>query len=160
EIRELLKNSDKERDAKVVSTVEEVRGIIAEELDKIATGNRERSVAPTVTALRSHAKDVLASETARLEKKIGAVVDEKSFGPVLTVLHRCAEHLIHPRSLTVKEMAVTESEVDYAQALMQLFDLPVNKVAHAITQPETKVAKAASAAHVEADGIRPVADHT
>src|SRR5699024_7078099 len=70
EIRELLKNSDKERDAKVVSTVEEVRGIIAEELDKIATGNRERSVAPTVTALRSHAKDVLASETARLEKKI------------------------------------------------------------------------------------------
>src|SRR5699024_5084807 len=74
ELREPQKKPDKERDAKVVSSVEEVRGIIAEELDKIATGNRERSVAPTVTALRSHAKDVLASETARLEKKIGAVV--------------------------------------------------------------------------------------
>ena len=160
EIRELLKNSDKERDAKVVSTVEEVRGIIAEELDKIATGNRERSVAPTVTALRSHAKDVLASETARLEKKIGAVVDEKSFGEVRKSLHRVAEKLIHTPTVKVKELAVTESEVDYAQALMQLFDLPVNKVAHAITQPETKVAKAASADHVEADGIRPVADHT
>ena len=55
---------------------------------------------------------------------------------------------------------MTESEVDYAQALMQLFDLPVNKTAHAKTSPETKVATAASVHHVEADGVRPVADHT
>src|SRR5699024_5933741 len=47
-----------------------------------------------------------------------------------------------------------------AQAPRQRSDLPVNKVAHAFAQPETKVAKAASADHVEADGIRPVADHT
>src|SRR5699024_7144055 len=85
------------------------------------------------------------------EKKIGAVVDEKSFGEVRKSLHRVAEKLIHTPTVKVKELAVTESEVDYAQALMQLFDLPVNKVAHAITQPATKVAKAASADHVEAE---------
>jgi len=160
EIRELLRGSDKESDAKVAGTIDEVRAIIAAELENIATGNKERSVAPTVTALRSHAKDVLASETQRLEKKLGDSVDEKAFAEIRKSLHRVAEKLIHTPTVKVKELAVTESEVDYAQALMQLFDLPVNKVAHAKTAPETKVAKAASAHHVEADGIRPVADHT
>ena len=160
EIRELLRGSDRESDAKVVGTIDEVRTIISAELENIATGNKERSVAPTVTALRSHAKDVLAAETQRLEKKLGDSVDEKSFAEIRKSLHRVAEKLIHTPTVKVKELAVTESEVDYAQALMQLFDLPVNKVAHAKTTPETKVATAASAHHVEADGVRPVADHT
>ena len=160
EIRELLRGSDRESDSKVVATIDEVRTIISAELENIATGNKERSVAPTVTALRSHAKDVLAAETQRLEKKLGDSVDEKSFAEIRKSLHRVAEKLIHTPTVKVKELAVTESEVDYAQALMQLFDLPVNKVAHAKTTPETKVATAASAHHVEADGVRPVADHT
>src|SRR5699024_12346839 len=50
--------------------------------------------------------------------------DEKSFGEVRKSLHRVAEKLIHTPTVKVKELAVTESEVDYAQALMQLFDLP------------------------------------
>ena len=160
EIRELLRGSDRESDAKVAGTIDEVRAIIAAELENIATGNKERSVAPTVTALRSHAKDVLASETQRLEKKLGDSVDEKAFAEIRKSLHRVAEKLIHTPTVKVKELAVTESEVDYAQALMQLFDLPVNKTAHAKTSPETKVATAASVHHVEADGVRPVADHT
>lgn len=160
EIRTLLRESDKQRDAKVIETVEAVRRIIEDELKNIETGNKERSVAPTVTALRSHAKDVLAAETKRLEKKIGAAIDDKSFAEVRKSLHRVAEKLIHTPTVKVKELSVSESEVDYAQALMQLFDLPVNKVAHAITPPETKIATASSANHIEADGLRPVADHT
>ena len=126
--------------SKVSGTIDEVRTIISAELENIATGNKERSVAPTVTALRSHAKDVLASETQRLEKKLGDSVDEKAFAEIRKSLHRVAEKLIHTPTVKVKELAVTESEVDYAQALMQLFDLPVNKTAHAKTSPETKVA--------------------
>lgn len=160
EIRTLLRESDKQRDAKVIETVGAVRRIIDDELKNIESGNKERSVAPTVTALRSHAKDVLAAETERLEKKIGAVTDDKAFAEVRKSLHRVAEKLIHTPTVKVKELSVSETEVDYAQALMQLFDLPVNKVAHAITTPETKVATASSANHIEADGLRPVADHT
>ncbi|WP_413336123.1 glutamyl-tRNA reductase [Brevibacterium sp. GP-SGM9] len=160
EIRTMLTSSDKQRDAQVVETVESVRRIIDEELSKIETGAKERAVAPTVTALRSHAKDVLAAETARLEKKLGESIDAKSFAEVRKSLHRVAEKLIHTPTVKVKELAVSETDVDYAQALMQLFDLPTNKVAHAITKPETKVATASSPNHIEADGIRPVADHT
>ena len=160
EIRTMLTSSDKQRDAQVVETVESVRRIIDEELAKIETGAKERAVAPTVTALRSHAKDVLAAETARLEKKLGESIDAKSFAEVRKSLHRVAEKLIHTPTVKVKELAVSETDVDYAQALMQLFDLPTNKVAHAITKPETKVATASSPNHIEADGIRPVADHT
>ena len=160
EIRDLLTNSANSRDAAVVETVKAVRAIIEEELSKLETGAKERSVAPTVTALRSHAKDVLAAETKRLEKKLGAEVDEKAFAEIRKSLHRVAEKLIHTPTVKVKELAVTHTDMDYAQALMQLFDLPTNKVAHAIAKPETKIATASSANHIEADGLRPVADHT
>ena len=160
EIRALLTSSANQRDAAVIETVESVRAIITEELSKLESGAKERAVAPTVTALRSHAKDVLAAETTRLEKKIGAEVDEKAFAEIRKSLHRVAEKLIHTPTVKVKELAVTNTEMDYAQALMQLFDLPTNKVAHAITKPETKIATASTSNHVEADGLRPVADHT
>ncbi|SMX76634.1 glutamyl-tRNA reductase /hydroxymethylbilane synthase [Brevibacterium sp. 239c] len=160
EIQTMLTSSANQRDTAVVETVEAVRAIIAEELTKLESGAKERSVAPTVTALRTHAKDVLAAETKRLEKKIGAEVDDKAFAEIRKSLHRVAEKLIHTPTVKVKELAVTNSDIDYAQALMQLFDLPTNKVAHSITKPETKVATASSANHVEADGVRPVADHT
>lgn len=160
EIRKLLTNSANERDAAVVETVEAVRAIIAEETEKLESGAKERAVAPMVTALRTHANDVIAAETERLEKKIGESVDEKVFAEMRKSLHRVAEKLIHTPTVKVKELAVSESDVDYAQALIQLFDLPTIKVAHAKTTPETKVAKAKSSEHIEADGLRPVADHT
>ncbi len=160
EIRNLLTSSANERDAAVVETVEAVRAIIAEEADKLESGAKERAVAPTVTALRTHAKDVIAAETERLEKKIGESVDEKVFAEIRKSAHRVAEKLIHTPTVKVKELAVSDSDVDYAQALIQLFDLPTIKVAHAKATPETKVAKASSPEHIEADGLRPVADHT
>ncbi|RAE29325.1 glutamyl-tRNA reductase, partial [Burkholderia multivorans] len=119
--------SANERDAAVVETVEAVRAIIAEEADKLESGAKERAVAPTVTALRTHAKDVIAAETERLEKKIGESVDEKVFAEIRKSLHRVAEKLIHTPTVKVKELAVSDSDVDYAQALIQLFDLPTIK---------------------------------
>ncbi|WP_309130531.1 glutamyl-tRNA reductase [Brevibacterium sp.] len=160
EIRNLLKNSHRSRDAEVVDAVSAVRGIIDEELGKLQTGAKERAVAPMVTALRTHAKDVLAAEAGRLEKKIGEHVDDKVFAEIRKSLHRVAEKLIHTPTVKVKELAVTETDVDYAQALMQLFDLPTIKAAHSISKPETKVATASSSEHIEADGLHPVADHT
>src|SRR5699024_10266551 len=68
EIRELLKNSDKERDAKVVSTVEEVRGAMAGDSARMATATGDAPVAPPVPACASHARAAPPPEPAAWER--------------------------------------------------------------------------------------------
>ncbi|GAA2010108.1 glutamyl-tRNA reductase [Brevibacterium samyangense] len=150
----------------VVSIIGEVRGIIREELEQIAAGRKAREVAPTVTALRAQAENVVDAEFERLAHKLGDQVDDKILREVRKSLSRAVDKIIHTPTVRVKELSVEDTGVDYAAALTTLFDLRdktlprLDRSLATMHAPAPAPAEKRPAAHVPADGLKPVADHT
>lgn len=171
ELSEMFAESDLRSPSGVVEIVAEVRSIIRDELAAYRAEHKARSIAPTVTALRSHAETTVAGEFERLSRKIGAKVDAEVLDEIRTALKRTADKLVHTPTVRVKQLSVQDSDVDYAAALTQLFDLSatsgrraepqrIDRSKVSVTAPGVTPVTARTDHHVEADGLRPVADHT
>jgi glutamyl-tRNA reductase len=105
-------------DAEVTSA----SAIVAEELREYLTEQQRLAVAPTVTALRARANQVIDAELSRLDGRLpGLAPDDRR--EVADAVRRAVEKVLHAPTVRVKELASEPGGDQYAAALRELFDL-------------------------------------
>jgi glutamyl-tRNA reductase len=121
---ELIAEAQKARSAEgpAEGSLTEVAGIVEAELEAYRKLRTASSVAPTVTALRCMAAEVVAAELSRFHGRT-AGLDERTRGEVEQTVRRVVDKLLHEPTVRVKQLAVTDGGVSYAQALRELFNL-------------------------------------
>jgi glutamyl-tRNA reductase len=105
--------------------VEQARVIVAQEVADYLTARRAESVAPTVVALRAHAREVVEAEVARLAGRLPDL-DPDVRAEVERTVHRVVEKLLHTPTVRVKQLATAPGGDAYADALRALFDLRID----------------------------------
>ncbi|MBC9822293.1 glutamyl-tRNA reductase [Terrabacter sp. MAHUQ-38] len=115
--------------------VARVRELITGEVADHLTRRMEKSVAPTVAALRARAAELVASEMDRLDQRLPGL-DEATRAEVGLAVHRIVEKLLHTPTMRVKEFAMEGSGDGYAAALRELFDLEPKDVANVSAPPK------------------------
>jgi glutamyl-tRNA reductase len=80
------------------------------------------AVAPTVTALRTHAGALVEEELRRLERRTPGLSDAER-AEVRRAVERVVDKLLHTPTVRVKELAQDGQGGSYARALNELFDL-------------------------------------
>ncbi|MGQ0630923.1 MAG: glutamyl-tRNA reductase [Sporichthyaceae bacterium] len=124
---ESLADSDPDVEGGMPVEVEAVKRIVAGEVAGFATGQRVAQVAPTVTALRTMADEVVAREMLRLEGRLPALgLRERE--EISKAVRRVVDKLLHGPTVRVKELAGGPDGETYATALRELFDLDRNAV--------------------------------
>jgi glutamyl-tRNA reductase len=118
-----------------VTQVARVRDLVTAEVADYLTRRMEKSVAPTVAALRARAAELVATEMDRLDQRLPGL-DEATRAEVGLAVHRIVEKLLHTPTMRVKEFAMEGSGDDYAAALRELFDLEPKDVANVSTPPK------------------------
>lgn len=115
--------------------VAKVRDIVTVEVAGFLTRRVEKSVAPTVAALRARADEVVAAEMDRLDRRLPDL-DEAVRAEVDRAVHRIVGKLLHTPTRRVKEFAMEGTGPDYASVLRELFDLEPKDVANVVTPPK------------------------
>ena len=105
-------------------SLSDVRSMVATEVDSWMVEQRERTIAPTVTALRSCAEEIVELELVRLRAKLGpdgtvAVAEAER------LVHRVVDKLLHTPTVRVRELVDAPAE-SMSDALRLLFDLGPN----------------------------------
>jgi glutamyl-tRNA reductase len=103
-------------------SLDEVREIVEAEVEAYRKLRTASTVAPTVTALRCMAAEVVAAELNRFHGRT-AGLDERTRAEVEQTVRRVVDKLLHEPTVRVKQLAVDEGGVTYAQALRELFNL-------------------------------------
>jgi glutamyl-tRNA reductase len=80
------------------------------------------AVAPTVSALRSQAAEVVDAELLRLSTRLPDL-DAKARSEISRTVRRVVDKLLHEPTVRVKELASAPGGTDYADALRALFGL-------------------------------------
>ncbi|MFW3171878.1 glutamyl-tRNA reductase [Geodermatophilus sp. CPCC 206100] len=83
------------------------------------------AVAPTVSALRSQAAEVVDAELLRLSTRVPDL-DARARNEVARTVRRVVDKLLHEPTVRVKELASAPGGVDYADALRALFGLGID----------------------------------
>ena len=122
------------RDTDTAADVEDVRGIVAQEIAAFLAVRRQASVTPTVVALRSMATSVVDAEMQRLSGRLPDL-DDATRAEVLHTVRRVAEKLLHEPTVRLKELAGEQPAVSYSAALAELFRLDPEAV-DAVTRAE------------------------
>jgi glutamyl-tRNA reductase len=86
-------------------------------------------VAPTVSALRSQAAEVVDAELLRLSSRLPDL-DARSRAEVARTVRRVVDKLLHEPTVRVKELAAAQGDTDYAGALRALFGLGIDAAVH------------------------------
>jgi glutamyl-tRNA reductase len=102
--------------------VADATAIVVAELAAYLAKQQQLAVAPTVTALRSRANQVIDSELVRLDGRLPGL-DPILRAEVATAVRRAVEKVLHAPTVRVKELAAMPGGDAYAQALRELFDL-------------------------------------
>jgi glutamyl-tRNA reductase len=93
------------------------------------------AVAPTVSALRSQAADVVDAELLRLAGRLPDL-DTRARAEIARTVRRVVDKLLHEPTVRVKELAAEPGATDYAGALRALFglgiDAPVGELTEAV----------------------------
>lgn len=109
-------------DAPVNAEVARARELIAEEVATFLGEHRSQRVAPTVTALRAHADEVVEVELRRLDGKLpGLEPDVRA--ELHDTVRRVVKTLLHTPTVRVKELSLGPDGDRYASALRELFEL-------------------------------------
>ena len=102
--------------------VEQARQIVGQEVAGRLGARRAVAVAPTVTALRARAAEVVEAELARLDQRLPGL-DGTTRAEVARSVHRVVQTLLHAPTVRVKQLAERPGGDAYADALRELFDL-------------------------------------
>ena len=102
--------------------VEAATAIVAAELRDYLAEQQQLAVAPTVTALRARANQVIDTELDRLNARLPGI-DDQARREVADAVRRAVEKVLHAPTVRVKELAATPGGDQYAAALRALFDL-------------------------------------
>ncbi|GAB3355030.1 glutamyl-tRNA reductase [Modestobacter lapidis] len=82
------------------------------------------AVAPTVSALRSQAAEVVDAELLRLSTRLPDL-DSRARNEIARTVRRVVDKLLHEPTVRVKELAGSPGGTDYADALRALFGLGI-----------------------------------
>ncbi|MCB8907786.1 MULTISPECIES: glutamyl-tRNA reductase [unclassified Streptomyces] len=115
-------------DAPMAADVDQVRGIVSDEVAAFGAAQRAAHITPTVVALRTMAADVVAGEVARLEGRLPGL-DDKQRAEITQTVRRVVDKLLHAPTVRVKQLASEPGGAGYADALRTLFDLDPETVA-------------------------------
>ena len=96
--------------------------IVGDELREYLAEQQRLAVAPTVTALRARANEVIELELSRLDSRLPELSDGER-REVADAVRRAVEKVLHAPTVRVKELASTPGGDQYAAALRELFDL-------------------------------------
>jgi glutamyl-tRNA reductase len=96
--------------------------IVAGELRDHLAEQQRLAVAPTVTALRARANQVIDTELTRLDGRLPDLAPAER-REVADAVRRAVEKVLHAPTVRVKELASTPGGDQYAAALRELFDL-------------------------------------
>jgi glutamyl-tRNA reductase len=96
--------------------------IVADELRDYLAEQQQLAVAPTVTALRARANQVIEQELGRLNGRLPGI-DDTVRHEVADAVRRAVEKVLHAPTVRVKELASMPGGDQYAAALRELFDL-------------------------------------
>lgn len=129
----------REPSARVASSdAEAARRIVAREVATYLAGQRMAEVAPTVTALRQRAADVVSAELLRLDHRLPDL-DTAHREEVARTVRRVVDKLLHAPTVRVKQLAGSPGGDSYAQALRELFELDPTAVDAVATVGELPV---------------------
>ncbi|MFF8288511.1 glutamyl-tRNA reductase [Streptomyces sp. NPDC016309] len=120
--------ADASADAPMAADVDQVRGIVADEVAAFGAAQRAAHITPTVVALRTMAADVVAGEMTRLEGRLPGL-DDKQRAEITQTVRRVVDKLLHAPTVRVKQLASEPGGAGYADALRTLFDLDPETVA-------------------------------
>ncbi|WP_299564769.1 glutamyl-tRNA reductase [uncultured Mycolicibacterium sp.] len=104
------------------SDAEAARALVAAEVANYLAGQRMAEVAPTVTALRQRAAEVVEAELLRLDNRLPGL-DETQRNEVARTVRRVVDKLLHAPTVRVKQLASRPGGDSYAEALRELFQL-------------------------------------
>jgi glutamyl-tRNA reductase len=90
------------------------------------------AVAPTVSALRSQAAEVVDAELLRLSTRLPHL-DARARAEIARTVRRVVDKLLHEPTVRVKELAAEPGATDYAGALRALFGLGIDAVVDPMT---------------------------
>jgi glutamyl-tRNA reductase len=96
--------------------------IVADELGSYLAEQQQLAVAPTVTALRARANEVIDTELTRLYGRLPDASEDVR-REVAAAVRRAVEKVLHAPTVRVKELASTPGGDQYATALRELFGL-------------------------------------
>jgi glutamyl-tRNA reductase len=122
------------------------RALVEAETVLLCAERQAAEVAPTVSALRSQAAEVVDAELLRLSTRLPDL-DARDRAEIARTVRRVVDKLLHEPTVRVKELAATSGDTDYAGALRALFglgiDTPVEVLADAVTvDPELRAGEA------------------
>jgi len=103
-------------------SLDQVARIVDAEVEAYHRLRAASAVAPTVTALRCMAAEVVSAELDRFHGRT-AGLDERTRGEVEQTVRRVVDKLLHEPTVRVKQLTVGDGGVTYAQALRELFNL-------------------------------------
>jgi glutamyl-tRNA reductase len=101
------------------------RAMIDEETGLLRAERNAAAVAPTVSALRSQAAEVVDAELLRLSTRLPDL-DARARTEIARTVHRVVDKLLHEPTVRVKELASAPGGTDYADALRALFGLAID----------------------------------
>ena len=102
--------------------VAEAADLVTAEVAAYLVTRSAEAVAPTVTALRTHAALLVEEELRRLERRVPDMSDAER-AEVRRTVQRVVDKLLHTPTVRVKELARDGQGGSYARALSELFDL-------------------------------------
>ena len=102
--------------------VEAARAIVVDEVDGFLAWQRAVRVAPTVTALRQRADEVVAAELQRLATRLPDL-EERAAAEVQSAVRRAVAALLHTPTVRVKQLTEAPDGLTYDGALRALFGL-------------------------------------
>ncbi|MYV47350.1 glutamyl-tRNA reductase [Streptomyces sp. SID2888] len=141
-------------DAPMAADVDQVRGIVSDEVAAFGAALRAAHITPTVVALRSMAADVVAGEIARLEGRLPGL-DTKHRAEITQTVRRVVDKLLHSPTVRVKQLAAEPGGAGYADALRTLFDLDPGTVASVSRAEDAEAVEDAASADTADNGVTP-----
>jgi glutamyl-tRNA reductase len=105
-------------------------------------------VAPTVSALRSQAAEVVDSELLRLAGRLPDL-DARARAEIARTVRRVVDKLLHEPTVRVKELAGSPNGTDYAGALRALFGLGIDAAVDPVAGTLVDAVTVDPEAHVE-----------
>jgi glutamyl-tRNA reductase len=128
--------------------VSAAHALIEAETALLRAERQAAAVAPTVSALRSQAAEVVDAELLRLSARLPDL-DARARNEIARTVRRVVDKLLHEPTVRVKELASTPGGVDYADALRALFGLGID------AEVPTDGTRLAEAVTVDPDELRP-----
>jgi glutamyl-tRNA reductase len=111
--------------AVAAADIDAARTMIEAEAALLRAERQAAEVAPTVSALRSQAAEVVDAELLRLSARLPEL-DSRHRAEIARTVRRVVDKLLHEPTVRVKELAADPGGTDYAGALRALFGLGID----------------------------------